>query len=379
MKQQYQDLGQLYQELDRQHAMKRDFITNTEDAVINPDLSMSIGSVGFEGRMNDHMMRQVGSWADVPARYIDHMKTQGMSELLAHNLNSWMQNPPKSKKGRQRSNRRMFRTFDGDGNITQANYMPGGPVFRAFLSDQFRVFDCFDLLQGLDELLDELDKDMGGLKFGSLGLTESKMYLKIIFPGIEADVAVGDTVQAGVIITNSDIGAGAIGVKGFINRLICLNGMTVDNSGLRKTHLGTRSEDVGEINYQSDTVDAMNLALSKQLRDTVRKAASEVKFLETVDQMREAANSPQVHEPEKAVELVAKKFHLSDGEEKQVRKSFYSGGGGRPDFSKWGMLNAVTHVSNDVESYDRASELEKIGGRILTIPQNEWAEIALAA
>ena len=43
------------------------------------------------------------------------------------------------------------------------------------------------------------------------------------------------------------------------------------------------------------------------------------------------------------------------------------------------MLNAVTNLANDTDSYDRASELELLGGRILDLPANQWHEVAIAA
>lgn len=35
------------------------------------------------------------------------------------------------------------------------------------------------------------------------------------------------------------------------------------------------------------------------------------------------------------------------------------------DFSQFGLVNAVTRSSQDVEDYNRATELERIGGTIL--------------
>ncbi len=49
------------------------------------------------------------------------------------------------------------------------------------------------------------------------------------------------------------------------------------------------------------------------------------------------------------------------------------------DLSQWGMLNAVTSFSKTVEDYDRASELEAIGGRILTLTPNQWNTVKEAA
>jgi hypothetical protein len=42
------------------------------------------------------------------------------------------------------------------------------------------------------------------------------------------------------------------------------------------------------------------------------------------------------------------------------------------------MLNAVTKTANLVSDYDRATELEAVGGRILDLAANDWSVIAAA-
>jgi len=43
------------------------------------------------------------------------------------------------------------------------------------------------------------------------------------------------------------------------------------------------------------------------------------------------------------------------------------------------VLNAVTRHAQDVESYDRSTEMEEIGGRILNLSPTQWTEMAEAA
>ncbi len=53
------------------------------------------------------------------------------------------------------------------------------------------------------------------------------------------------------------------------------------------------------------------------------------------------------------------------------------------DFTLYGLSNAVTRFSQEVESYDRASKLEEIGYDVLTMPAQMFrainSEPALAA
>jgi len=78
--------------------------------------------------------------------------------------------------------------------------------------------------------------------------------------------------------------------------------------------------------------------------------------------------------PVKAVEMLTKKFALNDGENGSILRHLISGG----DLSQYGLLNAVTAASQDVQDYDRATELERLGGQVLELPQNDWKSIATA-
>ncbi len=42
------------------------------------------------------------------------------------------------------------------------------------------------------------------------------------------------------------------------------------------------------------------------------------------------------------------------------------------DFTRFGLLNAVTRTAEDAESYDRAIELERVGGEILEMPRSAF-------
>ena len=49
------------------------------------------------------------------------------------------------------------------------------------------------------------------------------------------------------------------------------------------------------------------------------------------------------------------------------------------ELTQYGLLNAVTRQSKMAESYDRATELERLGGNIITLKPHEWRAIAEAA
>jgi hypothetical protein len=45
----------------------------------------------------------------------------------------------------------------------------------------------------------------------------------------------------------------------------------------------------------------------------------------------------------------------------------------------YGLVNAVTHFSQDVEDYDRATEFEALGGKLIELAPGDWKELAHAA
>jgi hypothetical protein len=49
------------------------------------------------------------------------------------------------------------------------------------------------------------------------------------------------------------------------------------------------------------------------------------------------------------------------------------------DLSGYGLVNAVTHYSQDVGGYDRATEFEALGGKLIELAPTEWKGLAQAA
>jgi hypothetical protein len=73
----------------------------------------------------------------------------------------------------------------------------------------------------------------------------------------------------------------------------------------------------------------------------------------------------------KIVEIVGKKLTLTEGERKGVLSRLIEGG----DLTRYGLHAAITRASADVEDYDRASDLERIGGNVITLPRSDWSAV----
>ena len=117
--------------------------------------------------------------------------------------------------------------------------------------------------------------------------------------------------------------------------------------------------------YSQATLDAEDKAFVMKIQDTVRAAVEEARFAQVVGKMQEAkAAQMDTHDVPAIVKLASKEFHITDSESAGVLQRLIESN----DLTLYGLSNAVTRHSQDVESYDRASELESIGYSILTMP-----------
>jgi hypothetical protein len=91
-----------------------------------------------------------------------------------------------------------------------------------------------DLAESVLPILQKLPE----ARFESVELTDMKMYLKVVTPQLKFEMAPGDIVQAGVVVSNSEVGQGTLSVQTLLYRLRCRNGLITPDRVLRKTHVG---------------------------------------------------------------------------------------------------------------------------------------------
>ena len=274
--------------------------------------------------------RQIGTHLRIPAAYYDRMREE-RPDLLAYNANTWF---------KQESSQRMLRTLDGSA--------------RAYLSNRYRRIDNIDIAGVTLPILGGLPD----IRFESCQITESRMYIKAVNPRLQAEVSPGDIVQAGVIISNSEVGLGSVSIQPLIYRLVCSNGMVVNEAAARRNHVGRANDSEENFSvYSQATLDAEDKAFVMKIQDTVRAAVEEARFAQVVGKMQEAkAAQMDTHDVPAVVKLASKEFHITDSESTGVLQRLIESN----DLTLYGLSNAVTRHSQDVESYDRASELESI-------------------
>lgn len=286
--------------------------------------------------------RQLAEKLGIPYAYFERMREQ-QPQLLDSNVNTWLQSEP---------DRRMLRTLDGN--------------VRAVLSDRYRRLDNYDLAESVLPILQQLPEVI----FESVELTETKMYLKCVTPRLSFEVAPGDVVQAGVVISNSEVGQGTLSVQPLLFRLLCRNGLIAADRSLRKTHVGRSlaTEDEGVVVYQDDTLKADDKAFFLKVRDVVQAAVSEATFRQTAHKLQKTLGIRLTGDPVKTVEVLAQRYMLNDDERSGVLRHLIEDG----QLSGYGLVNAVTHYSQAVDNYDRATEFEALGGRLIELTAQEW-------
>lgn len=216
MKQGQKSIETLYDELERQRNARQDFIADTRSLAIHTANNRSIIRVASNEEVMTYGVtelahRQIADRLKIPFGYYERMRNE-IPELLDSNVNNWLSKNPE---------KRMLRTLDGG--------------LRAFLSDRYRRLDNLELLDHVLPVIGE----MKGAQVVSCDVTETHLYLKVVNKLLKAEVSVGDVVQAGFVISNSEVGLGALKVEPLVFRLVCKNGLINKDYSHKKYHTGS--------------------------------------------------------------------------------------------------------------------------------------------
>ncbi len=349
-------------EILRQKDAKEDYIVDTKCLHMEPcgeDVILRVLDENREDRIEpldigDNAHRQIGTHLSIPAKYYAKMKEEN-PELLCNNVNSWMQKTA----GDGAASTRMLRVLDGRA--------------RAFLSNRYLRLDHYEIVSAVLPILGE----MPDAQFESCQITEGRLYIKVVNPRLQAEVTPGDIVQAGLIISNSEVGLGSVTVQPLVYRLVCSNGMIVNDAATKRNHIGrVNSSEENFLLYSEKTLRADDNAFLMKVQDTVRAAVDEAKFSRVVGMMQNASNvRMNTADVPGIVKLASREFGITESEETGVLQHLIEDG----NLTLYGLSNAVTRYSQDVENYDRATDLEGIGYNILSMPSRTWDRLNRAA
>ncbi len=349
-------------EIERQAANRKDYVAPTAALSMIPqenDCAMQVRGVDAFN-INNLAHRQIGDHVSIPAKYYDRMR-ESAPTLLADNVNHWL-----SKDGSDR----MVRTLDGK--------------VRAFLSDRYRPLENFDLAEAVLPVLMQQQ-----LEIISCEVTERRLYIKAADKRINRDIPTGknrmgdgshvifDTVSPAIVISNSEVGMGALSVETAVWTRACTNLAIFGQRSLRKYHVGGKHEMTdGLVSLLSEKTKRLSDAATwAQVGDVVKGAFDQAKFDASLKELVGMETQKIEGDVVKCVDLAARHFDMQEGEKKSVLKHLIEGG----DLSRYGLFNAITRTAEDLADYDRATDFERMGGKVIELAANEWQRIAEAA
>lgn len=270
---------------------------------------------------------QIAEKLEIPLRYYHRMEEE-TPELLAENVNTWL----------QRNDKDIFLRGLGDSA-------------RAFLSGRYRVIDHLDVLYCS---LNELQAHEAEIE--DCFLSETEMNIKVKSQKLRDFVRhKDDLIMGGIFLTNSETGHKALRVEPRLFRVKCSNGMIVEELVTREIHLGNADEIYDEIIYLS-------------LRRSIRELFS--RFGEIVQYLRESTEI-KVRNPQKVINNVVEEYRLSDVQKANILMAF----GAEPECDQYGIANAITLAAQKEETWEKSVELERIGGRLITLPPEEFKRL----
>jgi len=319
-------LENLIQELERQKPLKWDEKLHSSQismVLAENQPRFQIKTSGFLA-INGPCHNQIAEKLEIPLKYYHRMEEE-TPELLARNVNTWL----------ERSEKDFFIRGLGDS-------------VRAFLSDRYRVIDHLDvLLCALNEL------QAHDAEIEDCFLSETELNIKVKSQTLRDFVRhKDDLIMGGIFITNSETGHKALRVEPRMFRVKCSNGMIVEELVTREIHIGNGDEISDEIVY---------LSLRRSIRELFNR------FGEIVLLLRESTEA-KIRNPQKVIQNVVEQYKLSETQKANILMAF----GAEPEYDQYGIANAVTQAAQKEETWEKSVELEKLGGKLVALPMEEF-------
>lgn len=343
--------------------IKKDFVTSTKDSIrLVPAFEgkgvelVLLGENSNELQkftVSEHAHSQIAAKLKVPVAHyfrllVDH------TDLTLTLVNALFEREPAN---------RLIRVLNGE--------------VRAFLSDRYKALDNDQILeQVLPIVLDPSIKT----EVLSSDVNAHRLGLKVLFTGDDLAHTIAKAngkdrvIRPAFRLSNSETGGGALKIEAFFYDSYCTNGCVwgIDKAfEFKRTHVGGKLvSDAGLEVFSDATKKQEDELIVAQLTDAVKTISSPEAVAKLADTLRAAAATEFTKNPVQAVELAVKELPIREVEKDSILQTFLRD----QDFSKFGLASAVTEVANNAEiaSYDRANELEDLGGQILQLNAVQW-------
>jgi hypothetical protein len=320
---------------------------------LGPDgVSMTAGSYA----VNEVATQGLADKLAIPAAYLRRLEVEHPA-LFDANVNGWL----------DRTDRRfLIRVLRNDA---------GGGMVRAVLSDRYSRIDNLDVLMAA---LDGIRRSGVAVEVDGCDLTERRMAVRVVAPQVQAmapqlladyrspfdgrhgaDVPV---VWAGFVISNSETGCGAFTIAPRLVVQVCRNGMVLNASRMRRTHLGSRQEDDGVIAWSDETNTKTLELITARTTDAVAAYLDPTYVRRAVRELETVAGSP-ITDPDATVKLVGQKLRFTDEQQHCILTHFIKGA----DLSAGGIMHAITSVAQTLGDADAAYDMEAVAVQAMRI------------
>lgn len=296
-----------------------------------------------------HCDNGIGAKLRIPTQYLQQCRTEDL-DIYDNTVNGWL----------RRDHRKfMIRCLESS---TDA---PG--VARAFLSDSYGIIDNLDILMAVLDGVRKTGIDVS-VEDGGCDLTDRRMYIRLrsddirvmapnLLSGYRSPFTgrSGDdnpVVWAGIIVSNSEVGAGKFTLTPRIVAEVCDNGMTIAKDALSKVHVGQRQSE-GEIAWSEETVRRQLALIRSQTIDAVREFINPAYCLRVLRSLEEEAGRP-IRNAHHTVTEVSKQLRFTTEQAGTILAHFYRGG----TDTAAGVLHAVTSMAQTVPNADTAHAIE---------------------
>jgi hypothetical protein len=348
----HENIVSLASELTKLEETKADYTPLTTQMEMSADgTKMGLEGIGAFS-MNSHFEGQIADRLSIPRKYYEYMNT--VPELKSMTVNKILNH---------KNERRMVRTLEGGA--------------RAFLSDRYKPIDHLFVIEPFMEALSEYKRKSGGeFNFRATSLSPSRLYVQISFPNITGEiVSTGrgkEMVNAGIALTNSEIGLGAFDVRSFIWWQWCSNGATAE-SYIRKYHTGRKvGDDESDYAVYSDKTIALEMkAFQSRLSDIFHNALTDDSFQDIIRKIQRTTDD-KIERPKTLIQNVTKKYVLSEEFGERILANMVTEG----NMNRYGLLNGITRLAQEVQDADVSYNLERLGSDIIELKPSEWSVIA---
>ena len=287
------------------------------------------GTRGLQAHLTPHAFSQlssrVGPTAGTPA-YLRHCPPR----LRTLNMSWWLQhNAPKEDA--------LLRLVHG-GYEPGAGFVEDAPTVRAVLSGRYEPFDDLDLVRAL-ESLPRIDEAV----VRWIDVNDMTSHVRLSWPEERVALRVGDEVERGVHISNSEVGARSVRIEPLVYRLVCTNGL------IAPRRLGAHA--------------IRHVGRGDRVRQLVAQAVDDVfgATEQLVDRFKDALDVA-ISSPVDEITAVAKAGQLTEAQFKNLLDSYLL----EPEPTRYGITNAVTLAAQGQDDPVARTDMETLAGRYVT-------------